>query len=294
MKKIIVCISVLLLLSSCLRLDDLLYAPFQVEEYNLNDIEPKDLLLPSSFLLDEDQIHEFGLKSENKDGGEETIYAVYLGDTNRIGVDTVIIYCHGNAYNLDGYWQRATLLANVGTKNRYGVLIMDYQGYGKSTGKPYEEGLYKDVDACMKWLKDQGLEDNRTVIYGFSMGSAPATELTSKPRSLTPSKLILEAPFASAEMMVHDAAPLSFPGSFITNLEIDNAEEIKNVSQPFLWLHGEQDDFLSREFHGQTVFNNYSGNYSKKVISPQAGHSNFPVILGIDTYRAHLKEFLER
>lgn len=293
MKKIIYILLSVVFLSSCLRLDDFLYAPFQVEEYQLNNLDPEFLVIDSELFIEEDKIHLFDLESENEEGGKETIYAVYLGDTNRIQTDTVFVYCHGNAYQLDAYWQRATLLANVGgAKNRYGVLIMDYQGYGKSTGKPYENGLYKDVNACVEWLKEKGLTGDRLVMYGFSMGTAPATELTANPRALRPSKVVLEAPFASAEMLVHDATPLSLPGSFFTNLKIDNAEEIKKIDQPFLWFHGEKDDFLTREFHGQVVFDNYKGSFKDKLISPEAGHADFPEVVGVDKYLIKMAEFL--
>lgn len=282
-------------LSSCFELDDLLYNPKEVTgDYRLNHIQADELQIPATFLLDEDQILPFSLASKNAGGGSETIWAIYMGDTSLIKTDTVIVYCHGNAYNLDGYWERATLLANLGEKSRYGVLIMDYQGYGKSTGKGNEAGLYNDVDACLEWLKNKGLTGDRLVMYGFSMGTAPATELTANPRSLVPSKLILEAPFASAAMMVNDATPLALPASYLTNLKIDNAEEIVKVNQPFLWMHGEQDDFLSRKYHGQVVFDRYQGTYKQKVIAPNAGHGDFPQSLGFEEYMSSVFGFLVR
>lgn len=293
--RLLIYVLVVIGLSSCFELDNLLYNPQEVKgDYRLNQIEPDDLEIPATFLLDEDQILPFSLPSKNTDGGKETIWAVYLGDTSVIKSDTVIVYCHGNAYNLDGYWQRATLLANLGEKSRYGVLIMDYQGYGKSTGKGNEAGLYNDVDACVEWLKNKGLTGDRLVMYGFSMGTAPATELTANPRSLVPSKLILEAPFASAAMLVNDATPLALPVSYITHLEIDNADEILKVNQPFLWMHGEKDDFLSRKYHGQVVYDRYQGVYKEKVIAPNAGHGDFPQSLGFDPYMTAVFEFLVR
>jgi hypothetical protein len=62
---------------------------------------------------------------------------------------------------------------------------------------------------------------------------------------MNPSKLILEAPFASAETMIQDASGLALPSEFFTTLKINNAEEIKSVTQPFCWIHGEDDDFFS-------------------------------------------------
>ena len=276
---------------SCQRLDDFLYAPNEVEEYLLNDViyeyqEFDDV----SFLPSEESIHPLVLKSENAEGGQEDIYAYYIGDTNLISSNEVLVYCHGNSGNIDYYWQRAALLTKIGVD----VLIMDYQGYGKSTGEPYEEGLYKDVDVCLQWLVDRGLSSERMILYGFSMGSAPATELSANPRSLSPKCLILEAPFASGDMLVNDATPLNLPGSYATNLEIDNSQEIKKVNEPFLWLHGEKDDFLSREYHGQVVYDNYQGDFKDFHLDPEAGHSNFPSSMGMENYLKVVSEFVFR
>ena len=69
------------------------------------------------------------------------IHAVYLGNIADIATDTIILYCHGNRDHLDFYWPRIKLLANVGGKNRYGVLAMDYRGFGLSEGPATEEGM---------------------------------------------------------------------------------------------------------------------------------------------------------
>ena len=91
---------------------------------------------------------------------------------------------------MDFYWQRAKLLANVGGKNKYGVLMIDYRGYGMSEGKPSEEGMYTDVNTALNWLKKSGLTNDRLVMYGFSLGTAPACELTANTRDMVPSILI--------------------------------------------------------------------------------------------------------
>jgi pimeloyl-ACP methyl ester carboxylesterase len=170
--------------------------------------------------------------------------------------------------------------------------MIDYRGYGKSEGKPTENGMYADVDAGLKWLKSKGLTNDRLVMYGFSLGSAPATKLTAEPRSLTPSKLMLEAPFANAETMIQDASGLAMPATFFTDLKINNGEEIKSVQQPFFWIHGEADDFLSITTHGQVVFDNYSGAYQESHRIPNAGHSTIPTTLGFSNYLNAVKTFI--
>jgi alpha/beta superfamily hydrolase len=195
---------------------------------------------------------------------------------------------------LDLYWNRIKLLANIGQKHRFGVLAFDYRGYGMSEGEPTESGMYADADACIKWLKAKGLTGDRLVFYGFSMGTACATKLTAEPRTLRPGKLILEAPFASAAVIAADAAVLNLPGSFLTDLKINNAEEIKSVQQPFLWIHGVEDDFVRMATHGEVVFKNYKGVKGVPVRVEGANHSTVPKTMGYPNYSKTMLDFLTK
>ncbi len=286
------------LLSSCLRLDDNLYnLSDKITEYKLDNYTgEQDFILDNSYSIPDSLIHKFTLSSKGpEDNNATTIHAIYIGNISKIATDTVIMYCHGNKWHMDFYWQRAKLLAHTSGKNKYGVLMIDYRGYGLSEGKPTENGLYADVDAALAWLKIKGLSNNRLILYGFSMGSAPVCELTSKPRSMTAAKIILEAPFASADVMANDGAGgLNMPGSLFTNLKIDNAEEIKSIQQPFCWIHGTNDNFLNVKTHGQLVYDNYNGTYKEAHEISGADHGEIPVKMGFDNYLKTLREFIRR
>lgn len=296
MKKL----SILVLLfafSGCLKLDPLLYNnDNSIKEYKLDNYDGEtDFILDASYTIADSLIHLFTLNSQSNNENTATrINAIYIGNLNHIATDTVILYCHGTKWHMDFYWQRAKLLANTGGKNHYGLLMMDYRGYGLSEGKPTEEGMYADVDACMQWLKSHGLSSDRLIIYGFSLGTAPSCELTANPRTLTPSKIILEAPFASAAVMVADASQLNMPADYFTDLKIDNAEEIKKVQQPFLWIHGTDDQFLSYKTHGEVVYKNYKGSYAQKYPVQGADHSNVPNTIGFDQYLKVVFDFITR
>ena len=82
---------------------------------------------------------------------------------------------------------------------------------------------------------------------------------------------------------------MGLPGSYFTNLEIDNAEEIKKVEQPFLWMHGTDDDFLRISTHGEVIFKNYQGTYGVPVRIPGADHGDVPPVMG---YQAHMDTIL--
>lgn len=281
--------------SSCLRLDaNLFNNDNTIKQYLYDDYKGEvDFILDSSYKIPPNLITEFTLNSRaDEENNSTVIYAVYIGDMSKISTDTVIVYNHGTRDHNDFYWQRAKLMANTGWKNRFGVLMIDYRGYGLSQGKPTEEGMYADVTAGLQWLKLKGLSNERLVMYGFSLGSAPTCELAANSGMMTPSKIILEAPFASSAVMVQDAAKLNLPASYFTDLKIDNAEEIKKIKKPFLWMHGIDDSFLSITSHGEIIFKNYSGTNGVPVRITGAEHGTIPQTLGFREYNNTLLNFI--
>jgi hypothetical protein len=273
-----------------------LYNAKKISAYALDNYTgEQDFILPPSYQIPDSLIHIFTLPSKAIDeNSATTIYAIYIGDINQIATDTVIMYCHGNKWHMDFYWQRAKLLAHTGGKNKCGVMMIDYRGYGMSDGKTTEEGMYADVTAALQWLKSKGLTGNRLAIYGFSMGTASSTKLSAMPDALKPHWLINEAPFASAETMVQDGTGLALSGSYVTDLKINNAEMIKQVEQPYLWMHGINDDFLKIDTHGEIVFKHYNGVRGKALRIPYANHGNIPIILGFDYYNKALWDFVNQ
>ena len=285
----------MLLLSSCFRLDSNLFNNQEkITAYRWDaftgEREIKDL--PASYTIPANQLTELSLLSD--DGGNRAlIRAVYLGDTADIPNDTVILYCHGNKNHMDFYWNRAKLLSYTGFQGRFGVLMMDYRGYGLSQGEPSESGMMADVSACMQWLKDRGLKSDRLVMYGFSLGSAPATRLAVENSVMPVSRLILESPFASAQSLVEDAARLSLPASYFTNLSLNNEGLITRLQVPFLLIHGKDDDFLRYEAHGKRVFDACPPSVGKKqFVIDRAVHNNVPSVMGFPAYSEALLNFI--
>jgi hypothetical protein len=295
--KILVKISLLILtgtaIISCQKIDSFMFENIATDEYYLDDYTGEgEVFLDSIYDISQDHIQELEFESK-----EKTIYGIYVGDINRISQDTVILYCHGNTGNIDYYWGRQKLLANLGGKTRFGILMIDYKGFGKSEGTPTEGGLVEDMDAGLEWLKKEGLTSDRLIIYGFSIGSYPATYLSSKKDgALVPSKLILENPFASTKVMVNDASKLSMKNNYYTSTDYEVADLIKNVTQPFLLMHGENDAFLSIKTHGEIVAKNYGGKDSDKTFLkiPGADHSDLPYIYGYENYLKLVLEFIEK
>jgi pimeloyl-ACP methyl ester carboxylesterase len=94
--------------------------------------------------------------------------------------------------------------------------------------------------------------------------------------------------------MVQDASQLNMPADYFTDLKIDNAEEVKKVNQPFLWIHGNNDNFLNYKTHGQVVYNNYSGIYKEKYLVDGADHGEVPAKMGFTNYLQVLGSFIRK
>ena len=108
----------------------------------------------------------------------------------------LILYFHGNADNLQRWGQCAVDFTKLG----YDILMVDYRGYGKSTGKPTEHDLYKDALTVLHWSQSN-IKHDRLIIYGRSLGSAVASNLAT---AVTPDLLILETPFDELKGAVYE------------------------------------------------------------------------------------------
>jgi pimeloyl-ACP methyl ester carboxylesterase len=294
MKYITLLLLMLGLISCRKRLDSFLFNPSKIDSYQLDNYNGgKTLDLSGQYSVPQSIIHfvEFPITDNGK---TIQIKGIYVGDTATISQDTVILYCHGNKDHMDFYWPRQKLYANSGGLGRYGVLMFDYPGFGLTEGTTTETNMYESTRAALQWLKDEGLTGERLVMIGFSLGSAPVCEVAGNASDypLQPSKIVLEAPFASAEIMIQDAALLSMPGSFLVDLKIDNATEIKKVNVPLLWIHGTSDSFLSMSSHGQLVYDNKSG--SKEAVKVEGGeHETTPFVMGYQIYIDKITQFIQ-
>jgi len=276
-------------LTACIKLNDIAFYNEPITDYLLDDYNTDlDFKLDSTYNVQ--NIHEFSVNSNGFD-----IAAIYIGELSDIDTDTIILYCHGQTRHMDHYWQRAKLLANCGGKERYGVLMFDYRGYGKSEGTPTEQGMYEDVRAAYQWLLNEGASSQRIIIYGFSLGSAPATDLAAYGMSNEfPIKLILESPFASTDFIAQESTLIEVSASYITDLEFDNAEKIKLVDKPLMWMHGIEDDYVAIT-NGEAIISNYSGVDSTyiRVEGANHGQDGIPQTMGYQNYLNAVQEFIE-
>jgi fermentation-respiration switch protein FrsA (DUF1100 family) len=127
-----------------------------------------------------------------------------------------ILHLHGNAGNLEDRRDLVRDLQALGVN----VFAVEWRGYGKSEGKPSEEGLYKDARAAWDWLLTKTTAD-KIVIHGESLGGGPACELAS---TVPCAGLILQSTFTSIPDMAPRVMPI-FP-RFLVRTKYDNLSKV--------------------------------------------------------------------
>jgi hypothetical protein len=144
----------------------------------------------------------------------------------------VILYLHGNAGSLRTWEAVAPNLVARG----YDVLMVDYRGYGQSTGRIAGEAeLHGDMAAVYAWLSARHPEE-QIVLYGRSLGSGLATRLAAERR---PRLLILESPYHSLEAIAR--RQFAFIPPFLLKYPLRAYQWVGQVRCPVVIVHGTAD-----------------------------------------------------
>jgi fermentation-respiration switch protein FrsA (DUF1100 family) len=198
------------------------------------------------------------------------------------GATGTLLIFHGNAGNIGDRIAWIEMLHQLGVH----VFMIDYRGYGKSDGKPFEEGLYRDARAAYHWWeKERQPKGEKLVLFGESLGGAVAVNLAAK---VSPAGLILQSTFTSARDMAKNMFLIGMLHRF-TGVHFDSAKAMKHVQCPKLIIHGTKDTTVPFDL-GKRLFDLAPAPKSFFTV-PEAGHNDLIWIAGTE-YTRQLKTFL--
>ena len=157
----------------------------------------------------------------------------------------VLVFFHGNAGHIGHRAYRLPPFIEAG----YGILLAEYRGYGGNPGRPSAAGFEADGRAALDFLAGQGIDGDRLVLYGESLGSGVAVRMASERAC---GALILEAPYTSVADVAQDRYWM-FPVRALVLDKFDSMSRIGQARCPVLVMHGEHDRIVPLKF-GRHLF----------------------------------------
>ena len=228
------------------------------------------------------------------------------------GARGTVLFFHGNAGNISHRLDYLLMFNRL----RYSTLIVDYRGYGGSTGTPSEEGTYRDAEAAWDYLRHARLAQPRdVVIAGESLGAAVATWLAAKislipdpspegrredrapafpseertKAGMGPRAVALFSTFTSATDLGAEVYWF-LPVRLLSRIGYDNRENLKRIRAPVFIAHSRDDDIVPYA-HGKRLYE--AASEPKAFLEMRGGH-NDGFIFTQSEWVAQLGAFLDR
>lgn len=173
------------------------------------------------------------LRIRTEDG--ETLAAWWVPATTG-KMQGAVLLLHGNAGSIA---DRIIYLPHFAAMG-YGVLLIDYRGYGRSSGTPSEAGTHADARAAWRWLEQRGFAAGDIVLIGESLGGAVAAQLAAVTR---PRALLLISSFTSVNDLGAELYPW-LPVSWISRFRYDTLQGVRDYRGPVLVVHSREDEIV--------------------------------------------------
>jgi alpha-beta hydrolase superfamily lysophospholipase len=166
---------------------------------------------------------------ETDDG--ELLYGWYLRAKDPVAS---ALYCHGNTGNLTN---PAHLMPNL-LESGVNVLLFDYRGYGRSSGRATVSGVVRDTLAAARYHDQIRPRHLPSILFGFSLGGAIAAQVV---RQYPFDGLIMQSTFSSLSAVARVAFP-RMPVYLLSGRAFDTVQSLRGLEIPLLILHGTEDE----------------------------------------------------
>jgi fermentation-respiration switch protein FrsA (DUF1100 family) len=201
------------------------------------------------------------------------------------GATKTMLVSHGNGGNLTYRQGLVSLLLQAGAS----VLVYDYQGYGKSEGRPSVAGICADGMAAYNYLTEKrNIAPKDIIIFGESIGTGVACYIASqKPCA----GIILQSPYTSMPAIAREKMPLMrlYPDFLMPSPKLDNLSVLEQAHPPLLLIHGAKDEIIPVA-HSEQLFKQ-ALDPKRFIRMPDAGHNDIYTV-DSDQYESALKEFV--
>jgi alpha-beta hydrolase superfamily lysophospholipase len=199
---------------------------YYLQDYLL--FNPEKLDKDFQYFYENQEVEEYNI--ETRDGA--LINGLHFKVANPKGV---VLYLKGNSKSMRGWGKFAVDF----TRHDYDVFMIDYRGFGKSTGRRTQKALKNDLQLIYNKMKEK-VDEKYIILYGRSLGSGFATKLASTNQ---PRMLILDAPYYSLSKVTARYAPF-MPMSVILKYPIPTYKWLKYVECPIHIIHGTNDNLI--------------------------------------------------
>lgn len=173
----------------------------------------------------------------------EMLHAWYVAAPDSRGT---ALFFHGNAGSIAQRIDWLPMFRHL----QMNALVVEYRGYGRSSGTPSEQGMYRDAEAALAHLTGaRGAAAQDVVLFGESLGGAVAVWLAEKSR---PGALVMMSTFTSVPDLAAELYPF-LPARLLARFDYDALDRIRRVTCPVLVAHSPQDEIVPYA-HGRRLF----------------------------------------
>jgi len=204
--------------------------------------------------------------------------------------DTLLLFFHGNGEIAADY----DSLAGVYTSCGASLWVVDYRGYGRSTGTPSFSDMLHDAEAVLADLprvsEQVGRRFKHVVVMGRSLGSASAIHLAwARPRALA--ALVLDSPYADGLALIRTLGGPRLDHAALPGFQ-DNLDKMRSCTLPCLFIHGTIDRIIPLA-EAEALYAACQSRIKEILTIPGAGHNDL-LSAGREDYCRSLKHFMAR
>jgi uncharacterized protein len=196
----------------------------------------------------------------------------------------VVLFLHGNGGDIA---MRAGIAARFAKAARVRLLMLDYSGYGGNDGSPSEDEINADALAAFDHLVAEGVPAARIVVFGESIGGAPALFVANE-RPVA--GVVTQSTLASLSSMALRVYPWLPLGALYVRGAFPNVNRIAAITAPVLVVHGVQDRIVPFS-EGERLA---AAQPAAEFLRVEAAHHNDLFEVAGDAYLAGLGERFRR